>query len=200
MPRMRSGWPVTVLALLATSAVPVAAQQPTEIAAGHIERPVQIGVGVGGVTSFVGNGGDVRVTVSVPLGERRSIDGFVAAYRGDAIENFVTTGTYRFQITQPIDRGRRPGFQFFATFGLMGIFGRAEAYKCSNGSCQPYLNTTKVLPPLLGLAGVGVQYTVTPRLAVRVESQAAIFLIIPVGIRVSAGVSIPLGHVFSDSR
>ena len=129
-----------------------------------------------------------------------SVELWRVSYRGDAIENFVTTGTYGFQITQPIDRGRRPGFQPFATFGLMGIFGRAEAYKCSNGSCQPYLNTTKVLPPLLGLAGVGVQYTVTPRLAVRVESQAAIVLIIPVGVRISAGVSIPLGRVFSDSR
>ena len=59
--------------------------------------------------------------------------------------------------------------------------------------------STHVLPPLLGLAGVGVQYTVTPHLAVRIESQAAIALIIPVGVRVAAGVPIPLGRVTSNS-
>lgn len=81
----------------------------------------------------------------------------------------------------------------------MGLVARYETYDCPYVNCGPHMST-HVLPPFLGLAGVGVQYTVTPHLAVRFEAQAAIALIIPVGVRVAAGVSIPIGRVTSDSR
>ena len=58
---------------------------------------------------------------------------------------------------------------------------------------------TYVLPPLLLLAGAGFQHIVTPHLAVQLESQVGIALFIPVGIRVAAGVSIPLGRVASHT-
>jgi hypothetical protein len=184
------------------SALPATAQ-PTETPAGPGGAPltagrlVEIGVGGGGVTSFLGNGGDLRVTVTVPRGERRSIEGFVGVYRGnDALE---TRGVYGFQVRQPIERGRRPGFEPFATFGIMGIVARYQTSDCPYASCRPH-TSTHVLAPFLGLAGVGVQYAVTPHLAVRLESQAAIALIVPVGVRVAAGVSIPLGRITSDGR
>jgi hypothetical protein len=188
---------------LMASALPVTAQEPTETPAGPGEAPltasraVEIGVGVGGDVSFVGNGGDLRITVSVPRGARRSIEGFAGVYRGNDV--FKTRGVYGFQIRQQMARGRRPRFEPFATFGLMGIVVRYQTSDCSYASCRPY-TSTHVLPPFLGLAGVGAQYAVTPHLAVRLEWQAAIALVIPVGVRMAAGVSIPLGRVTSDSR
>jgi hypothetical protein len=185
----RRGWRLllALIVCLVASALPVTAQ----------DRPVEIGVAVGGVASFVGNGGDLRVTVTVPRGDRRSIEGFVGVYRGNDV--FDTRGVYGFQIKQQIARGRRSGPEPFATFGIMGLVTRYETSDCSYASCRRY-TSTRVLAPFLGFAGVGVQYAVTPHLAVRLESQAAVALIIPVGIRVTAGVSIPLGRITPDSR
>jgi hypothetical protein len=81
----------------------------------------------------------------------------------------------------------------------MGIVARYQALDCSHAPCRPY-TSTQVLAPFLGVAGVGAQYAVAPHLAVRLESQAAVALIIPVGVRVAAGVSVPLGRVASDRR
>ena len=158
------------------------------------ERPVEINVGTGGVLSWAGNGGDLRVMVTVPHSERRSIEAFVGVYRGS--DFFDTRGVYGFQIKQQIVKGRRPGIEPFMTFGVMGIVARYEEYDCLYVNCRPHMST-HVLPPFLGLVGGGVQYAVTPRLAMRLDYQAAIALIIPVGGRVAASVSIPLGRVAS---
>jgi hypothetical protein len=162
------------------------------------DRPVEIGVGTGGVMSWAGSGGDLRVTVTVPRSERRSIEGFAGIYRGSGNDFFDTRGVYGFQIKQQIVRGRRSGFEPFATFGAMGIVARYETSDCLQRSCGYHVSTL-VLPPFLFLAGGGAQYTVTPHLAVRLDAQAGIALFIPVGVRVAAGVSIPLGRVTSSS-
>jgi hypothetical protein len=171
---------------LVASALPVSAQEPTD-------RPVEIGVGVGGVTSLGGAGGDMRVSVTIPRGERRSIEGFAGIYRGN--DAFDTRGVYGLQIRQPMARSRPSGF---FSFGLMGIVARHEVPDCPHVNCATHMSSY-VLPPLLLLAGAGFQHTVTPHLAVQLESQVGIALFIPVGIRVAAGVSIPLGHVASHT-
>ena len=124
------------------------------------DRPVEIAVGAGGVLSWAGSGGDLRVMVSVPHSERRSIEGFAGVYRGN--DFFDTRGVYGFQIRQEIMKGRRPGIRPFWTYGLMGIVARYETYDCPYVNCGPRMST-HVLPPFLGLVGGGVQYTVTPR-------------------------------------
>ncbi len=159
------------------------------------DRPVEVGVGSGGVMSWAGGGGDLRVTVTVPRNERRSMEAFAGIYRGDDFVN--TRGVYGFQIKQPIVRWRRPGFEPFATFGAMGVIARAESTDCRTAPCRHDVST-RVLPPFLGLAGLGAQYAVTPRVAVRVEAQAGVLLFFPVGVRVSAGVAIPIGRVASS--
>jgi hypothetical protein len=207
-----------LLVCLVASALPVTAQEPAETMAGPIahavtqeaaltafstgglppvaDRPLEIGVGVGGVMSLGGGGGDVRVTVTIPRHDLRSLEGFVGIYRGNDV--FNTRGVYGFQVRQDMARIRRPGVEPFATFGLMGIVARLETSGCPHVNCGARVST-RVLPPFLFLAGVGAQYTVKPHVAVRLESQVGIALFVPVGVRVAAGVSIPLGHVTPDS-
>src|SRR5438128_8534857 len=136
---------VSLIALLAPAAVPVAAQ----------ERPVGIGVDVGGITSVVGHGADLRVTVSVPIGDRRSIEGFAAAYRGPD-EEFHTRGVYGFRFAQRMPWTSRPNVKVFWTVGAFGLIGRDESYACRDGVCG-LQRSTSVLPPLLAFGGLGVQ-------------------------------------------
>src|ERR1700687_4218866 len=163
--RMSWGPLLALTVCLMGSPLPVTAQEPTETTAAPgrapstAGRPVEIGVGIGGVTSPGRNGGDLRVTVTIPRGARRSIEGFVGVYRGN--DFLETRGVYGFQIRQQMTRGRRPRFEPFATFGLMGIVARYQALDCSHAPCRPY-TSTQMLAPFLGVAGVGVQYAVAP--------------------------------------
>ena len=50
-------------------------------------------------------GGDLRVTVTVPRSERRSIEAFAGIYRGN--DSFDTRGVYGFQIALFIPVGVR---------------------------------------------------------------------------------------------
>jgi hypothetical protein len=52
--------------------------------------------------------------------------------------------------------------------------------------------------PFIGLIGGGVQYRVAPRVKVRLESQLVMALILPVGVRAAAGISVPLGKLVSQ--
>ena len=81
------------------------------------DRPVEIGVGSGGEVSFVGKGGDLCLTVTVPRIGGRSIEGFVGVYRGN---NGYETGIYGFHVNRLIAGRRRPGVEPYVTFGLIG--------------------------------------------------------------------------------
>jgi hypothetical protein len=59
----------------------------------------------------------------------------------------------------------------------------------------PARTDTYVSLPLIGLIGGGYQHDIVRRLAVRVEAQAVMAFVLPVGVRMAAGVSVPLGRM-----
>jgi hypothetical protein len=179
---------------LALSVLPAFAQEGGRPAS---DRPVEIGVSGTAVLTWMTSGGDLRTTINFPVSERVSIEVFGGpyreTYRGDGGLDLHIDGFYGVQVRREIDRGRRAGFTPFLTFGAAGVVARDQTYDCSYATCRRR-ETTQVIPPLVGLVGGGVQYTVTPRLAVRVEVQGLVALVLPLGARVSVGISVPVGH------
>jgi hypothetical protein len=185
MMQRRQWWWCEVVACVLVSVLPLRAQPQQD----PTSRPLEIGIAGGGEVSPISSGGDLRLNLTVPRSERRALEFFVGGYRGS---NDFDLGVYGFQVRRPMAKRRRPGVEPFVTLGVMGFFDRFEASRCRDGGCRAE-RSFRVFPPVLGLIGVGAQYTIRPRLAVRVESQAAMALIIPVGFRFAAGVSMPLG-------
>jgi hypothetical protein len=146
------------------------------------ERPdVEVGVGGGAVASwFLGGGaiggGDIRV--AAPISDRSMVEAIVAA---TPMQNEYVAGFYGVQVKRRMGREHDADTQPFITFGLLGSFAHGDDH-------------TFVSPPLIGLLGAGVQQRVADRLAVRVEAQAIIALVIPVGARVAVGLSVPVGR------
>jgi len=142
--------------------------------------PVEVGASIGGVGSwFTGLfvGGDVRVTVPVnEVGDVEVLAGVPTA----ATRHGGVAGFYGVQFRQRIRRATAT-LQPFATYGGMGLF-----------ISSPHAS---VLPPFIGVVGGGVEQRLGRRLAVRVEAQGVVAFVIPAGIRVAAGVSMPIGPV-----
>jgi len=162
-------------------------------------RNVEIGAGVGGVLSwYVGGipGADVRV--SVPVSERRAVEGFVGLT--PVLDN-ATTGFYGVLVRQRVGRETRSNPETFFSYGVVGGFTHYHnpgyQSRAPNGETVivPARSQTVIAPPIIGMIGGGIQQRVAPRLSVRVEGQAIMALILPVGVRVAAGVSVPLGKL-----
>ncbi len=184
---------------LALSALPAFAQEGSLRAFG---RPVEIGVSATSVLTWMTTGGDLRATINVPVSERVSIEFFGGPFRethrGDSGFDLGINAFYGVQVRREIDRGRRAGFTPFLTFGAAGVVARDQTYDCSSGRCTPR-ETNQVLPPVIVTMGGGLQYAVTPRLAVRIEAQGLVALTLPLGARVSVGISVPVGHRYPSS-
>jgi hypothetical protein len=146
------------------------------------ERSVQVGGGVGLIGSWFSdsgsggvrlNGRDVRV--SVPVSARGDVETLFAL----ASNTDDTLGFYGVQFKQRMAGAH--GFQPFLTYGGIGIF---------------YLegHESMVTPPFIGLVGGGVERRIIGRVSARVDVQAVVALVIPAGVRVAAGVSIPVGR------
>jgi hypothetical protein len=123
------------------------------------------------------------------MGDRKSIEaiGGVSAVRvaGD------TVGFYGVQIQQRLRREAGSNVQPFISYGVIGVFFKSGPdYRYKPG---PSHNI--VTPPFIGLIGGGAQRRFTSRLNGRLEVQAVMALVVPVGVRVSAGVSVPVGRV-----
>lgn len=182
--RRHRSW-LIALALLCPSA---AAAQISESAD---ERPIAMAFGAGGVVSVIGNGADGRVMVSIPISDTKTIEPFVAAYGGnDALH---TKAVYGIQIRQRIgDAHRSSRLEPFWTYGALGAVARLQSSTCAGGRCTTSTET-RVLPPLMGTVGAGVEYRLKPRLALRLDYQAGLVLFVPVGVRGAASIVIPLG-------
>ena len=164
-----------------------------------VERPhVEIGAGLGGaLTWFYGGhgipGGDVRITV--PTSRRRAVEGFVGLT--PAVSD-ATTGFYGLLLKRRIGRDTDPDVEQFFSWGVVGGFvhyREKEYRRPSNAGTTTSHSKTLITPPFIGLIGGGVQRRVAPRLSIRMESQLVMALILPVGVRVAAGVSVPLGRL-----
>jgi len=142
------------------------------------DRAVEIGGGIGALGSqLVGalSGGDVRITL--PVSARGDVEALVAMQapgRGD------TLGFYGVQYKQRL-RSTSSGPQPFLSYGGVGVFYVEEGH-------------SMILPPFLGFVGGGVEQRVNRHLSVRVDAQAVVFFVFPVGVRVAAGVSVPIGR------
>jgi hypothetical protein len=151
-------------------------------------RRVELGIGAGGAASWWVPSGVAgpEVRVSAPMGDRKTIEaiGGVSAVRvgGDTI------GFYGVQMRQRLKRAEDGDVQPFVSYGVIGVFINSHSgYRYGSPS------NTFVTPPFIGLIGGGAQRRVTSRLNARLEVQAVMALVVPVGVRVSAGVSVPVG-------
>jgi hypothetical protein len=197
-------WVIGVVVILAAVAGPASAQTA---AAGGVpagsSRPIEIRVGGTGVASWLSFGGGVRGTVVVPIGERLSLDLFGGPYWGMENDDFSedVVAFYGAQVTRRIDRGRRAGFEPFLSFGGEGFIYKDRTYyypyPCAFPGCAVEPRThTRILPPIMGLVGFGVQKTLSPHLALHIEVQGMIALVVPAGVRAGISLSIPLGRVY----
>ena len=179
---------IVAMFLMSGWAVPTMAQ-PAEPP--HIE----IGAGAGGVlTWFYGGHGmpgtDIRITI--PTRGRRAVEGFVGLT--PAASN-ATTGFYGLLVKQPLGEQDDPNVEQFFSYGVVGGFAHYRVTEYRNPSISH--SSTIITPPFIGLVGGGVQYRVAPRMKVRLESQLVMALILPVGVRLAGGVSVPLGKLSS---
>jgi hypothetical protein len=166
-----------------------------------MDRRVELGIGAGGAASWwipdlpAVAGPEIRV--SIPTSDRKSIEalGGVSTVRlaGD------TVGFYGLQRQRRLHREPESKVQSFISYGVIGVFFRSRSpeyrYRGANGSTVvlPASSRTVVVPPFIGLFGGGTERQMTPRLKARVEVQAVMALVVPVAVRVSAGVAMGLG-------
>jgi hypothetical protein len=164
------------------------------------DRQIEIGGGLGTVGSWWSgpySGGDVRVGLRVgDLGALETLVGLSPEGHGDE----VPIGFYGLQFRHDLRPGATSSVQPFMTYGLIGVFGHQQGYDVHSTSPAGVLTTRHVdgdsfvTPPFIGLVGGGVQRRLARHLTVRVDVQALVALVIPLGVRVSAGVSVPVGR------
>jgi hypothetical protein len=165
-----------VAAIALALAVPSAAR-----AQAAAPRSVEIGGGLGTVASWWTariNGGDVRVTV--PVAARGDVE-FLGAFGRSPDRSADIIGCYGGQFRLHFGERAAARVRPFMTFGAIGVITHSGRFG------------TNVSPPLLELAGAGVEQQVHRHLIVRAEAQSIVLLVVPAGVRVAAGVSIPIG-------
>jgi hypothetical protein len=187
--------PRIIRSLIVASSLFVAASAGAQPSSGN---NIEIGGGGGVLSSWEHSqpGGDLRVTF--PVNHRIAIDALVAMAPAQHNETF---GLYGVLVKHRI--GSRPAsdLQPFLSYGVIGIFVRYHEeeyrYRSATGSTivSPAYDHGYVSPPLFGMFGGGVERRVLPRLSVRVEAQAVMFLVLPVGVRIAAGASVPIGRL-----
>jgi hypothetical protein len=167
---------ILVASCLLLAGVPAAARaQP-----GDESRRIEIGGGLGNVVSWWSGpfpGADFRVTV--PVNARGDVETLVAASSHTDSRNGLL-GMYAVQFRQHVRVARSDRVTPFITYGGGGVFlTDRRAY---------------VTPPVVGLVGGGLDHRLARHLSARIEAQAMVFAIIPVGLRVAGGISVPIGE------
>lgn len=192
---------MAIATFLALAAPLEAGAQALEHSGPTGKQPLEIGFGLGTVGSWwTGpfSGGDVRL--GFPIKDRGALEA-VVAYSAKGPEDEMPIGFYGAQFRQDFRRRSRASTQPFLTYGALGIFGREGSvdYQTTNRDGTTFVthadSSTYVTPPVIGVFGAGVQQRVTRRLAVRVDVQTYLVFIIPVGVRVAAGATIPIGRL-----
>jgi hypothetical protein len=138
--------------------------------------------------------------IAIPIGDRRSIEIFGGPYVGAINDDLVggIRASYGFQFTRRLDRGLGPDVEVFISSGAEGLVLRDQAYDCYGPGCGPH-DRTYVLPPIIGMFGVGVQKAFSPHCALRIEAHGLFALVVPLGVRAGVSLSIPLGQVYRTS-
>jgi hypothetical protein len=183
-----------------------------EIAAAQESRPVrppvEIAVGIDKIWTYsyfgeVGIEGffnpAVSIRTTVPFTPRYALEGIFAIERRTDRFRALTEMMYGVAVK----RGARlPGRMAhgFATFGAVGIAYRETRHPRhvtlldGNTSFFPQSTESGIVPPVGALLGGGAEWLVGPRAVLRMEAQVAMLLYLPVGVRTSASLAIPLGR------
>lgn len=192
---------LTPLLLVLTSIVPrIAAAQPVPDV-----RPAEIGITGGGLTTLFADAPGGSIWMGRPLKNDWRLEGFVgfaeARRLRDSEDDLASAGAYGVQARNAFGRTRSERGEIYYSFGILGFFGRnrgGEVYQYeSDGSVRLVGRTPDepfFLPPVVAAVGIGAQRTIAPYLAVRADVQALVLSVIPIGARVSAGISVPFGR------
>lgn len=179
-------------------AVPAFAQQP---AAAHALPRVEFGLGAasGLWLGEAGNLGAIDLRITGRLTPRFGLE-FVTDILADDLSADRAYGVYILQGAYLVRGSGSGGLAVFVTFGGLGGF---ERYRSRGGSWTapdgqvytwPAESRTEVYPATELVGGVAVQKVVAKYLAVRGDAQ---LIVCPhgagVGMRLAAGVSVPLG-------
>jgi len=180
-------------------------------------QPAEVGGGFGGV--HVADGGDlwgrgfhsadVDARGSVALSDRFAVESFVTyGRRSIPIPEYVHDVTggdtlrveslYGVMVRQRLRSTTRPGFHVFVSYGVAGAYAHdttppRQHFNGRNVVTLPGFSYEHNDGLLFPIAGVGVHKSLGDHLALRIESQAVTFVGLPVGVRVSAGVAVPIG-------
>jgi hypothetical protein len=198
----RSGLRIGAMAVAILASAAAARAQDGQV----VKPPPEIGIGWGRLTpirfDFITDDmtePSVELRATVPVTPRFSVEGLVTVGRRKA--GFVerTEGLYLVQVKQRLPRTERGRLHPFLTYGLTGYYGhvvRPETIITNpDGSTDtlPARTFNEVDEVLSMVVGAGLQYEISRHLAVRGDVQFLSVLWIPVGVRYSAGISIPLG-------
>ncbi len=138
---------------------------------------VEIGGGVGSVSSWwTGPFSGVHADVVMPIRDDQDLEALIAAQTRTSPD---TLGFYAAVYRRRLGASRWARLEPFVTVG-------AGAYFAS------YDHHSTLSPPLLGFVGAGFDQRIAPRLKLRVDTQGILAAVIPVGVRVSAGLSVAL--------
>jgi hypothetical protein len=167
----------------------------------------ELGVGVTGLSTYQYEdflASDIPMPavtgrVTIPVTPRFSFDTSVDVSRR-ASEQFSRTDVfYLLQVKQRLQSTTRGSFHAFLTYGIGGYYQRFHQKEVHatlpNGqpTVTPDFIRTEWEGPAMTLIGGGVQYGLAKRLAFRAEAQMVSFIVIPLGVRVTGSLSIPLG-------
>jgi hypothetical protein len=169
--------------------------------------PLEIGVGLSGVltTPYEDFLSDVAVPtvaarVTIPVSPRFSFDAAVDVGRERTSEHSTRLDAlYSFQIKQRLESTTRDSFHAFLTYGVAGYYERRTQEEVratlpdGEISVTPAFRVSEWEGPAATLFGGGVQFGLSRRAAVRVEAQMVSFIVIPMGVRLAASLSIPIG-------
>ena len=179
------------------------------VSAQHALPPPEVGAGYGGL--LVGNeGGDYTVgstrpamhlRVTLPFTPQFSFEGLTTISSSTSESAFHrTNGLYILQVKQRLRSTTGEGFHGFLTYGAAGYYARlhqqAITVTRSNGtqtvvSEYAFHHTD---PPFFAAIGGGFQHDLGRRAAFRADAQVLTLLWVPMGVQLSAGISVPLGE------
>jgi len=157
--------------------------------------PVEVGIAVDWTRMRAGLYLDSKVVVESmanvrltrPFTPSLAFEGIFAAGRGIGSYDYHTRAVYALQVKQRLWRRANGDLHVFATYGAAGVWRQIRVY----GRSGPRIDDESH-GPLYAVAGAGFQWELAARAALRVEAQGvAAFGYAPVGMRLSAGVSIP---------
>lgn len=181
-------------------------------AAQESRPPVEVGAGIGALMTvpyedfftndFASPAGDLRL--SVPMSPRFSFEATGSLGRRGNQFNTRLEGLYLLQIKQRLRSATRGGFHAFLAYGLAGYWARVSQKEVRslqpNGEyvVHPAFKYTEWEQPLATFAGGGVQYALSPHVALRTEVRLVSLVFLPMGVRVAGSVSIPIGRYSRD--